>query len=167
MMRSSLLIMSMLVATGSTNTVPGGVSTMHHHTPDVREVLGSARGVAPTICLLAADGVASSGRWGWGGGGYWDAPAMAIGSEVRMRVREMLRARLNSDDDRALLDGLSADDVCVRHLAAVIIGRSEEKRFVSPLVSRTSSSSPAERQSAAMALGLLGAKDAVDPLIRI
>ena len=88
MLRSSLLIMSVFVTGGAARFAPATVAkAMHHHTPDVREVLGSARGVAPVVCLLAGDGVASTGRWG--GGGYWDAPAMAIGGEVRLRVREM------------------------------------------------------------------------------
>ena len=99
MFRSSLIVVSVFV-TGGYARVPstGGLArSMHHHTPDVRELLASARGVAPTVCLLAADGVASTGRWGGGGGGgFWDAPAMSIGAEVRMRVREMLRARLDA-----------------------------------------------------------------------
>src|SRR5690348_15282650 len=131
MLRSSLLIMSVFVTGGAARYVPATVPmTMHHHTPDVREVLGSARGVAPLVCLLAGDGVASTGRWG--GGGYWDAPAMAIGGEVRMRAREMFRTRLTAEDERALLDGLGSDDACVRHLAATIVGRSDDKAFVSP-----------------------------------
>ena len=141
MFRSSLIVVSVFV-TGGYARVPstGGLArSMHHHTPDVRELLASARGVAPTVCLLAADGVASTGRWGGGGGGgFWDAPAMSIGAEVRMRVREMLRARLDAEDQRALLDALSADDACVRHLSATIIGRSDDKSFVAPLKARTS-----------------------------
>src|SRR5437762_4358870 len=168
MFRSSLLMVSVFVAGGyahEASTVE--LSTpMHHHTPDVREVLASARGVAPTVCLLAADGVASTGRWGRGGG-FWDAPAMSIGGEVRMRVREMLRARLAAEDRRALLDALSADDACVRRLSATIIGRSDDRAFVAPLKARTSAASPGERQSAAIALGLLGARDAVETLLRM
>jgi hypothetical protein len=75
MLRSSLLIMSVFVTGGAARIAPATVA-MHHHTPDIREVLGSARGVAPVVCLLAGDGVASTGRWG---GVYWDAPAMAFG----------------------------------------------------------------------------------------
>src|SRR5438034_8441234 len=129
MLRSSLLIISIFVTGSRTGVTPAAATSasLHHHTPDVREILGSARRVAPSVCLLAADGVASTGRWG---GGFWDAPAMSIGAEVRMRIREMLRTRLNSEDQRALLDALSADDPCVRHLAATIIGRSEDKAFV-------------------------------------
>jgi len=81
MFRSSLIILSVFITGGGTASAPAAplASAMHHHTPDVRELIGSARGVAPAICMLAADGVASTGRWG---GGYWDAPAMSIGAEV-------------------------------------------------------------------------------------
>src|SRR4051812_28542611 len=166
MLRSSLLIISVFVTGSRTGVIPAASTpgSLHHHTPDVREILGSARGVAPSICMLAADGVASTGRWG---GGFWDAPAMSIGSEVRMRIREMMRARLDREDQRALLDALGSDDACVRHLGATIIGRSEDKSFVAPLTARAGSASSGERQSVAIALGLLGAKDAAEPLLRM
>src|SRR5437763_12756136 len=136
MLRSSLLIVSVFVTAGGSAVTPTGAMALHHHTPDVRELLVSARGVAPAVCLLAADGVASTGRWG---GGFWDAPSMAIGAEVRMRIREMLRSHLGRDDQNALLESLGSDDACVRHLAATIIGRSEDRSFVEPLTARTSS----------------------------
>jgi len=41
--------------------------------PDVRELLVAARGVAPALCALAADGV-STGGWG-GGWGAWEIAA--------------------------------------------------------------------------------------------
>src|SRR5690242_11643371 len=164
MMRSSLLIVSVFITAGTPPARSTAAMAMHHHTPDVRELLVSARGVAPAVCLLAGDGVASTGRWG---GGYWDAPAMSIGGEVRMRVREMLRTRLSGEDERALLEGLGSDDACVRHLAATIIGRSDDKSFVAPLTQRSTSASAGERQAAVMALGLLGARDAVTPLVRV
>ncbi|HZI42763.1 MAG TPA: HEAT repeat domain-containing protein, partial [Gemmatimonadaceae bacterium] len=164
MMRSSLLIVSVFITAGTPPATSTAAMAMHHHTPDVRELLVSARGVAPAVCLLAADGVGSTGRWG---GGFWDAPAMSIGAEVRMRVREMLRARLDDDDRRALLDALGADDPCVRHLAATIIGRSDDKSFVAALTSLLNATLPGERQSVAIALGLLGARDGVDPLLRL
>src|SRR5437763_1289056 len=143
MFRSSLLIISAFIA-GSTSRLSSPIpraGATHHHTPDVRELVTSARGVAPTVCMLAADGVASTGRWG---GGYWDAPSMSIGTEVRMRIREMLRARLDRDDQRALLEALGSEDACVRHLSATIIGRSEDKSFVAPLSDRANSAAPGE-----------------------
>jgi HEAT repeat protein len=161
--RTSLLIVSLTLAGNVGGSAPARFIVAHHHTPDVRELLGSARGVAPSICLLAAAGVASTGR---GGGGGWDAPAMSIGGEVRMRLREMMRARLSSDDQRALLDALGADDACVRHLAATIIGRSDNKAFVGPLATLTTTDSPAERQSAMIALGMLAPREAVPSLLR-
>src|ERR1043166_4286202 len=157
MFRSSLLIISVLAIGASTRSASlRAPAPAHHHTPDVREILEGARGVSPLVCLLAGDGVASTGRWG---GGFWDAPSMSIGAEVRMRVREMMRSPLTSEDERALLDALGSNDACIRHLASTIIGRSDEKSFVGPLTAKTDAASPGERQSAAIALGLLGARD--------
>ena len=39
---------------------------------DVRDLLASARGVAPSVCALAADGASN----GWGGS--WDAPDLSV-----------------------------------------------------------------------------------------
>src|SRR5690349_18595732 len=138
MMRSSLLIVSVFITAGTPAATSTAAMAMHHHTPDVRELLVSARGVAPAVCLLAGDGVASTGRWG---GGFWDAPAMSIGAEVRMRVREMMRSPLTSEDERALLDALGSNDACIRHLASTIIGRSDEKAFVGPLTAKIEAAS--------------------------
>src|SRR5205085_2483351 len=66
----------------------------------LRDVLTAARGVAPTLCALAADGV-WTGRWG---GGMWDAPVVSVGPEVRVEVRRALKNRLSPDDTRALLE---------------------------------------------------------------
>src|SRR4051812_7623970 len=105
--RSSLLVLSLFVTNGAGRaaapaTAPAVVAR-RQPPPDVRELLGAARGVAPVLCVLAADGITTVGRWG---GGMWDAPAVSIGPEVRTRVREMMRARFSADDQRALLDGL-------------------------------------------------------------
>src|SRR5829696_8065690 len=76
---------------------------------DVRELLLSARGVAPALCALAADGAS-----GWGGG--WDAPDLAIRGGVRELVASIRGSTLGPDEGRALLDALGSDDACVRHL---------------------------------------------------
>src|SRR5436309_221234 len=55
--------------------------------PDVRELLVAARGVAPAICALAADGVWSGG---WGSG--WSAPITPISSDLRGRLRSRARS---------------------------------------------------------------------------
>src|SRR5207237_982885 len=61
---------------------------------EVRELLGAARGVAPSLCTLAADGVYS-----WGG--RWQAPAEAVQSDIRSRVRTLQHRRLTGDETRA------------------------------------------------------------------
>src|SRR5713226_8897649 len=64
--------------------------------PDVRELLVAARGVAPVLCALAADGVSTGG---WGGG--WAAPATPIASDLRARLRSLRRAPLSPDEGQA------------------------------------------------------------------
>src|SRR3954462_13815426 len=87
---------------------------------DVRELLASARGVAPALCALASDG-ASNGGWGW------DAPDVAIQSDIRATIRDLRNAELDDAQGKALLDALASDDACVRHLAGTLIGRSRDK----------------------------------------
>jgi hypothetical protein len=128
----------------------------------LRDLLTSARGVAPALCALTADGV-WTGRWG---GGMWDAPVVSIGPEVRVDVRRALKAPLTADDTRALLDGLAADDACVRHLSATLIGRAEDKSMTAELIKRLGAPSAPERHGAALALGLMEAREAVDALVR-
>ncbi|PYP99766.1 MAG: hypothetical protein DMF82_23850, partial [Acidobacteria bacterium] len=90
--------------------------------PDVRELLVAARGVAPAICALAADGVWSGG---WGSG--WSAPITPISSDLRGRLRSLHKSPLSPDEGQALVAGLGATDACERHLAATLLGRSEAK----------------------------------------
>src|SRR5207253_4854845 len=63
----------------------------------------AARGVAPSLCTLAADGVYS-----WGG--RWTAPAEPIRSDIRSRVQRMHRKHLAADESRALLEGIASPD---------------------------------------------------------
>ena len=56
---------------------------------DVRDLLASARGVAPAVCALAADGASN----GWGG--YWDAPDLSIGADVHQLVRNIRSTALD------------------------------------------------------------------------
>src|SRR3954466_14751297 len=92
---------------------------------DVRELLIAARGVAPALCALASDG-ASNGGWGW------DAPDVAIQSDIRTTMRDLRNADLDDAQGKALLDALASDDACVRHLAGTLIGRSRDRSFVAP-----------------------------------
>src|SRR5262245_8064634 len=86
--------------------------------PDLPEALQAARGVAPSLCLLATDGIGN----GWGGG--WGAPVMPLGtSDVRGRVRSLHRSGLTPDERRAFVTGLAAVDPCERQVAATVLGR--------------------------------------------
>src|SRR5215470_8289438 len=98
---------------------------------DARELLAASRGVAPALCTLAADGASN----GWGGGS-WDAPDLSVRADVHELVRGMRRSALSSGEVQALLDGLSSDDACVRHMAGTLIGRSEDRAFVEPLMGK-------------------------------
>ena len=71
---------------------------------DVRDLLASARGVAPSVCALAADGASN----GWGGS--WDAPDLAVRADVHQLVRDMRRTSLDRAESQALLDALGSDD---------------------------------------------------------
>ena len=67
---------------------------------DVRDLLASARGVAPAVCALAADGASN----GWGG--YWDAPDLSIRADVHQLVRSIRSTALDRAESQALLDAL-------------------------------------------------------------
>src|SRR5688572_33123529 len=69
---------------------------------ELQDLLAASRGVAPSLCTLAADGMYS-----WGGS-RWYAPAEAITSDVRTRLRLERKRRLTSDESRALLQGIAS-----------------------------------------------------------
>jgi len=125
---------------------------------DVRELLASARGVAPAVCSLASDGASN-----WGGG--WDAPDVDVRSDSRRTLRNLRNGEITDAEGRALLDALTSDDACVRYLAGTLIGRSGDKSFVPELSGKLESQSAVERAGAARVLGLLGDRLAVDPLM--
>src|SRR6266849_2456044 len=108
--------------------------------PDVRELLVAARGVAPVLCALAADGVSTGG---WGGG--WAAPATPIASDLRARLRSLRRAPLSPDEGQALVAGLAATDACERHLAATLLGRAEARSRAGDVGRRLASAAAPER----------------------
>src|ERR671937_546332 len=83
---------------------------------EVRELLAAARGVAPSLCTLAADGIYS-----WGG--RWSAPAEAVQSDIRTKVHALRRRHLTQDESRVLMEGIASADACERHLSATLIGR--------------------------------------------
>src|SRR5688500_965522 len=63
-------------------------------TSDVRALLDAARGLAPAICAMAADGAS-----GWGGG--LRAPVMPIPSDVRSRMYRSRNPALTADEKTA------------------------------------------------------------------
>src|SRR4051812_49196432 len=75
---------------------------------EVRELLAASRGVAPAMCTLAADGL-----FNWGG--RWSAPAEAVKSDIRSRVRKMHRHALSADESQTLIGSIGSADACERH----------------------------------------------------
>src|SRR5687768_7750167 len=126
---------------------------------EVRELLSSARGVAPSMCAMAADGLYS-----WGG--RWQAPAEAVRSDVRTRLRTHTKRRLTSDETAALLEGIASTDACQRHLAATLVGRFGDSTIVGALANRLSAGAPTERQTSLVALGLLKATSQLSAITR-
>jgi HEAT repeat protein len=135
---------------------PGGTSAS---STDLRELLAAARGVAPALCVLAADGVS-----GWGEG--WSAPAPPLASEVRARVHALRRSRPSPEETQALLAGLAATDPRERHLAAVLLGRAEDAALAPEVGRRLSSASAEERAAALVALGMMEAASQADAVVR-
>ena len=89
---------------------------------DIRDLLASARGVAPAVCALAADCASN----GWGGS--WDAPDLSVRADVHQLVRG-IRSRRRSRRVKALVDALGSDDPRVLS-AGTLIGRSGDRAFV-------------------------------------
>ena len=135
---------------------PGGPAEAQ----DITALLGAARGVPPIICAFAAQSVGNGG-WGW-----YDAPASPVASEITSRLRDFGREKLAAGDVRLLLDSLSSTDACVRELSVRLLGRQRDTTIVSGLVERLGSRTPETREVAALGLGAVGAKSAVDPLVR-
>lgn len=145
----SMILVAALTIRGGVLPLPAAQTPQQpvDRAPDVRGLLIAARGVAPAMCALASDGASN----GWGG---WDAPTAMAHSELRDAIRGLRSIEIDDDQGRALLDGLSSDDACVRHLAGTLIGRSGDKSFLPPLLTRLDSQSPADRAAAARVLGL-------------
>ena len=147
----------LLVVTNG-RAVPAAPAAPVSAAQDVRELLVAARGVAPSLCTLAADGVYS-----WGG--RWTAPAEPVRSDIRSRVRRLHRRHLAADESRALLEGIASTDACERHLSATLIGRFGDSAIVRDLSTRLGAGAAPERQATLVALGLLEAKSQLQPII--
>jgi HEAT repeat protein len=92
-----------------------------------------------------------------------------LASPGRERTRDAVEAVLRAGGDtfegllEVLADGAQPDDV--RGTCAWLLGRFGNQRAIAPLVRALSDGAPAVRSDAALALGLLGAEEAVDPLV--
>ena len=129
---------------------------------DVAALLGAARGVSPIICAFAAQAV-----WGGGWGGWYDAPSSPIASDLTSRMRDVEREKFGPSEVRLLMDSLASGDACVRELSVRLLGRQrDEAAVISGLVERLGARAPELREVAAIGLGFLTPRTAVDPLLR-
>lgn len=133
---------------------------------DVANVLAAARGVSPIMCSLAAQSV-------WGGGwGWYDAPSSPVASEMTARIRDLQRQQLAPAEVRLVLDSLASSDACVREMSVRLLARQRneggqrDETIVTGLVERLGSRSVELREVAALGLGFIEPRTAVEPLIR-
>ena len=155
----SLMVGTLILTDTAALAAAGDATQARTPALELRTLLVAARGVAPSVCTLAADGVYS-----WGG--RWMAPAEAITSDVRTRLRSMHKRRLETDDARALLDGIASADACERHLAATLIGRIGDSTIVRDLANRFDNAAPSERQAVLISFGLLDAESQAPRIVR-
>jgi HEAT repeat protein len=146
--------------------IPGGERTPTMASQDVASVLAAARGVSPIMCSLAAQSV-------WGGGwGWYDAPSSPIGSDVSARIRDMGRQRLAPTEVQVVMDSLASGDACVREMSVRLLARQRDESgqrddaIVNGLVERLGSRSAELREVAALGLGFMHPRTAVEPLLR-
>ena len=144
----------------------GGERTATMPAQDVANVLSAARGVSPIMCSLAAQSV-------WGGGwGWYDAPSSPVASEVSARIRDLGRQRLAPADVQLVMDSLASSDACVREMSVRLLARQRsdggqrDEVVVNGLIERLGSRSPEMREIAALGLGFLEPRSAVEPLMR-
>lgn len=126
--------------------------------------LAASRGVDPLVCDLAARSV--SGRFGWGGMG--DTPASAATRDERAReVLLVLSRDLRDPGVVAPLRAALADaDVCVRHMAAPLLGRADAPGAFPAMLEGLRAASAETREMAALALGVAERAEGVEPLIQ-
>src|SRR5882724_3712212 len=106
--KSFMLVAALTMKSGVIGVLPvpmqtaarSDVSRLDVARVDVRELLASARGVAPALCALAADGVSN----GWGGS--WDAPDLSVSADVHRLVRDLRNASLDRAQVLSLVTAL-------------------------------------------------------------
>jgi HEAT repeat protein len=129
---------------------------------NVRGLIAAVRGLPPVVCGLTAEAAS-----GWGGRSWYNAPSPPLGAETAERVTHFPRGRLTLAEIRLLIDSLSTTDPCVREVSIRMIGRVNAAAVEEPLISRLDAATPLPtREAAALGLGLVRSKAAVDPLLR-
>jgi len=130
---------------------------------NVRDLVTAVRGLPAVVCALTAEAAA-----GWGGRSWMNAPSPPLGAETAERVANFPRGRLTLGDVALLIDSLSTPDACVREVAVRLLGRMEAPVVEERLIERLTAGTPvATRQAAALTLGLVESKGAIDPLVRL
>ena len=150
--RSGLSALAAVLLLNGAATSPGGERQW------ASEVLAAARGAPVILCGLAARAVEA--RYG---NGPW-TPPLPSGDTSQALTWALERDR-SSASDSVLLDGLAADDPCVRSIAARLVARSESPSVTAGLIRSLAGPAAGTRAAAAVALGLTGIAAGVDPLI--
>lgn len=142
---------------------PTPVAVLQEAVRNVRGLIAAVRGLPPVVCGLTAEAAS-----GWGGRSGGDVPAPPLGAETAERVANFPRGRLTPSEVRWLMDSLSTSDPCVREVSVRLIGRVNAAVVEDSLISRLAAATPLPtREAAAMGLGLVRSKTAVDPLLRM
>lgn len=152
---------SAVVIPGETRN-PTPMHMLQQAVRNVRGLIAAVRGLPPVVCGLTAEAAS-----GWGGRSGYNAPAPPLGAETAERVANFPRARLTPSELRWLIDSLGTSDPCVREVSIRLIGRVNAAIVEDALISRLAAATPLPtREAAAMGLGLVRSKTAVDPLLR-
>ena len=125
-------------------------------------LLENARGANPVMCELAMRSI--DNRYGnWGSAGR--APDAIIGQRALL---EWAASEIETADAvPALGAALSDDDVCVRRMAARLLGRVKHRSALTMLMGRLEDGDERTRQMAAVGLGYAESRDAVEALLSV
>lgn len=125
-------------------------------------LLDNARGANPVMCELAMRSI-DNRYGGWGSAGR--APDAILGQRALL---EWASSKIEDADAVPVLGAaLSDDDVCVRRMAARLLGRVEHRSALTMLMNRLEDRDERTRQMAAVGLGYADNRDAVDALMDV
>src|SRR5512146_1983003 len=159
MMGNGLLERSGVWSTLAAALVLSGAANPQGERQWASEVLAAARGAPAILCGLAAR--ATEGRFG--GSGPWTPPMFP--SDTSGALAWAIERDHGHEADSVLLAGLTADDPCVRTIAARLIARSESPVVTAGLLQALAGQSPGTRAAAAVALGLAGIEAGAGALV--